>query len=46
MALTGMRINYTLIKNILHAGTDKQIPLSPDTPLPVHANIRGPKQYQ
>lgn len=46
LALTGMRVNYTLIKNILHSGTDKQIPLSLDTPLPIHANIRGPQQYQ
>jgi len=46
LALTGMRINYTLIKNILHAGTDRQIPASHQNPLPTHANIRGPQQYQ
>jgi transposase len=46
LALTGMRINYTLIKNILHAGTDRQIPSSQHNPLPIHANIRGPQQYQ
>lgn len=46
LALTGTRINYTLIKNILHAGTDRKIPLPPENPLPAHANIRGPEQYQ
>lgn len=46
LALTGMRVNYTLIKNILHAGTDRQIPLSLASPLPLHTNIRGPQQYQ
>lgn len=46
LALTGMRINYTLIKNILHAGTDRQIQLSLDQPLPDHTNIRGSQHYQ
>lgn len=46
LALTGMRINYTMIKNILHAGMDKQIHPSKELPLPIHSNIRGPQQYQ
>jgi hypothetical protein len=46
LALTGMRVNYTMIKNILHAGTDRQLQISPAGPLPLHANIRGPQQYQ
>ncbi|ULQ55456.1 IS21 family transposase [Flavihumibacter rivuli] len=46
LALTGMRINYTMIKNILHCGKDKQVRIPNDTPLPSHTNIRGPQQYQ
>lgn len=46
LALTGMRINYTMIRNILQAGTDKQIRVAISTPLPQHDNIRGPQQYQ
>jgi len=44
--LTGTRINYTLIKNILCSGLDK-MPL-PDhniMQLPLHANIRGAEEY-
>jgi transposase len=46
LALTGMRVNYTLIKNILHSGTDRQVVLPLKNPLPVHGNIRGPQFYQ
>jgi transposase len=45
-ALTGTRINYTMIKNILVAGLDKQPVTQVTLPLPVHDNIRGPQQYQ
>jgi transposase len=45
-ALQGSRINYSMIKNILERGLDRQqtLPLAP--PLPVHDNIRGKDQYQ
>ena len=46
--LTGTRINYTLIKNILAAGLDKKpLPLEAQTvvPLPLHENIRGAAEY-
>lgn len=46
LALTGTRINYTMIKNILAAGMDKQLPIQITKPLPVHNNIRGPQHYQ
>ena len=46
LALTGMRINYTMIKNILQSGMDKQVRLTIEQPLPPHDNIRGPQQYQ
>lgn len=46
LALTGMRINYTMIKNILQSGMDKQVRLPIDQVLPSHDNIRGPQQYQ
>jgi hypothetical protein len=45
LALTGMRINYTMIKNILAAGMDKQIRTQIQKPLPTHDNIRGPQHY-
>jgi transposase len=45
-ALTGSRINYTLIKNILRAGLDSQLSLPTVTPLPEHDNIRGAAAYQ
>jgi len=45
-ALTGSRINYTLIKNILRAGLDSQPSLPTVTPLPEHDNIRGAAAYQ
>jgi len=46
-ALQGTRVNYTMIKNILERGLDKQLPL-PDinTTIPLHHNIRGKDHYQ
>jgi transposase len=46
-ALQGSRVNYTMIKNILERGLDKQLPL-PDsnTVIPAHDNIRGKDHYQ
>ncbi len=46
-ALGGPRVNYTMIRNILHAGLDKQqqIPWDDNT-LPKHDNIRGADNYQ
>lgn len=45
--LTGTRINYTLIKNILRTGLDKK-PLEPEemVQLPLHDNIRGAEHYR
>lgn len=45
-ALQGSRINYTMIKNILEAGLDKQPARLEDRPLPPHDNIRGKDHYQ
>lgn len=45
-ALQGPRINYTMIKNILEHGLDKQLPLLNEQPLPSHENIRGKDHYQ
>jgi len=46
-ALQGTRVNYTMIKNILERGLDKQLSL-PDnnTTIPLHDNIRGKDHYQ
>ena len=45
-ALTGSRVNYTMIKNILERGLDK-LQLSAETsPIPQHDNIRGRDHYQ
>lgn len=46
-ALQGSRVNYTMIKNILERGLDKQlsIPIAPP-PLPDHDNLRGKEHYQ
>ena len=41
-----VRINYTMIKNILKNGLDKQVVLFDNTPIPSHANIRGAGHYQ
>lgn len=43
---SGSRINYTMIKNILEKGLDKQPLLFDNNPFPEHDNIRGPQQYQ
>ena len=45
-AMQGTRVNYTMIKNILERGLDKQGFLSEDKPLPPHDNIRGKDHYQ
>ncbi len=46
-ALQGPRVNYTMIKNILERGLDKQtqLPLT-NSPIPPHDNIRGKESYQ
>ncbi|HEU4607129.1 MAG TPA: hypothetical protein VFS31_03400 [Chitinophagaceae bacterium] len=45
--LTGTRINYTLIKNILASGLDKMpLAAAPVLQLPLHDNIRGKEHYQ
>ncbi|MEJ7611777.1 MAG: IS21 family transposase [Ferruginibacter sp.] len=46
-ALQGSRTNYTMIKNILERGLDKQVPLFDNiTIIPLHNNIRGKDNYQ
>jgi len=45
-ASNGTRINYTMIKNILDKGLDKQPLLFDNNPLPEHDNIRGSGHYQ
>ena len=45
-ALQGSRVNYTMIKNILERGLDKQLPLIYDHITPEHDNIRGKNHYQ
>lgn len=46
-ALQGSRINYTMIKNILEKGLDKQLPLfDNESNIPPHGNIRGKDNYQ
>jgi hypothetical protein len=45
--LQGSRVNYTMIKNILERGLDKQTPLPQNNIiLPLHDNIRGKDHYQ
>jgi hypothetical protein len=44
--LGATRVNYTMIKNILQAGLDKQTALFNPPPLPDHDNIRGSDHYQ
>jgi len=44
-ALSGTRVNYTLIKNILEKGYDRQQELFPEQIIPSHENIRGPEEY-
>lgn len=46
-ALQGTRINYTMVKNILEKGLDKQLPLSSEQqPTLTHENLRGKDHYQ
>jgi hypothetical protein len=45
-ALQGPRVNYTMIKNILERGLDKQLPLIEEHRTPPHDNIRGKDHYQ
>ena len=46
-ALQGTRVNYTIIKNILERGLDRQLPMENQyQTLPDHDNIRGPDHYQ
>jgi transposase len=46
-ALQGTKINYTMIKNILKRGLDKQTQLPFDNPpIPPHDNIRGKENYK
>lgn len=46
-ALQGTRINYTMIRNILERGLDKQIPVPENnSTIPLHDNIRGKEHYQ
>lgn len=45
-ALLGTRINYTMIKNILERGLDRMLFFTPETPIPLHENIRGKEHYQ
>jgi hypothetical protein len=46
-ALQGSRVNYTMIKNILEKGLDKQIRLfNEHKTIPPHDNIRGKDHYQ
>jgi transposase len=46
-AILGTRVNYTMIRNILEKGLDKQMASSDDpAPIPNHENIRGKDHYQ
>jgi transposase len=45
-ALLGTRVNYTMIKNILERGLDKQIPQTAAHIITDHENIRGKDHYQ
>ena len=47
-ALQGTRVNYTMIRNILERGLDKQTEVSDTNNLaiPLHDNIRGKDHYQ
>jgi len=45
-ALQGSRVNYTMIKNILERGLDKQTTLFEEHTTPAHENIRGKNNYQ
>jgi hypothetical protein len=45
-ALLGSRVTYTMIKNILERGLDKQCTLFETYTTPAHENIRGKEHYQ
>lgn len=45
-ALQGTRVNYSMIRNILQRGLDRQLSLPDPSPLPDHDNIRGKDHYQ
>jgi len=45
-ALLGSRVNYTMIKNILERGLDKQLPFTGNHIIADHENIRGKDHYQ
>lgn len=45
-AVQGTKVNYTMVKNILERGLDKQLTLPVSPPLPDHDNIRGKDHYQ
>lgn len=45
-ALTGTRIRYATIRDILERGLDRQTELFDPVTLPDHDNIRGPSKYQ
>ena len=46
-ALQGTRVNYTMIRNILERGLDKQTQVPDTNPtIPLHDNIRGKDHYQ
>jgi hypothetical protein len=44
--LQGSRVNYTMVRNILEVGLDKQPAQLEERPLPSHDNIRGKDHYQ
>jgi hypothetical protein len=44
--LRGSRVNYTMIKNILERGLDRQLSLPESAPTPDHENIRGKDEYR
>jgi len=45
-SLLGSRVNYSMVKNILERGLDKQLSLPVLPPIPEHDNIRGKDHYQ
>lgn len=45
-ALRGPRVNYTMVRNILERGLDKQLILPDTPPTPDHDNIRGKDHYR
>lgn len=45
-SLRGSRVNYTMIKNILDKGLDRQLSIPMAAAIPDHENIRGKEHYQ